>query len=126
MHTGRQDTKSLHRRWHSLAAAVPFGFVLWGAPALAAEGDSGKAILEHNCGRCHAVETEAKSPLKQAPNLFVVLGSYPLERLEVELGEGIGSHHPAMPQIQFTAEETASIYQYLHGEGPDAELRRAK
>jgi hypothetical protein len=72
------------------------------------------------------VAAGAESSLKQAPNLFVVLGSYPVERLEVELGEGIGSRHPAMPQIQFTDEEITSIYHYLHGEGPDAELRRAK
>ena len=48
----------------------------------------------------------------------------PTERLEVELGEGIGSRHREMPQIQFSDEEISSIYHYLHDDAPDAEQRR--
>jgi hypothetical protein len=70
------------------------------------------------------VAAEAESPLKKAPNLWIVLGSYPGERLEEELAEGIGSRHREMPQIQFSAEDIASIYRYLHGQGPDSEYRR--
>lgn len=93
-------------------------------PGLAAESSDGRAILERNCGRCHAVAPEDASPLKDAPNLGIVLGSYPGERLEIELAEGIGSRHRDMPQIQFSAEEITSIYYYLHGKGPDSEYRR--
>ena len=89
------------------------------ACCLAAEASDGKAILERNCGRCHAVIAGAESPLKEAPNLWIVLGSYPGERLEVELSEGKGSRHREMPQIQFSAEEIASIYYYLHGKEGD-------
>jgi len=81
---------------------------------LAAESD-GQAILQKNCGRCHAVTAGATSPLKKAPNLWDTLGSYPADRLDVELAEGVGSHHKTMPQIQFTDEEITAIYYYLHG-----------
>jgi mono/diheme cytochrome c family protein len=94
------------------------------APGLAAEGDEGKALLASNCGRCHAVTAGEASPLKQAPNLFTVLGSYPGERLEFELAEGIGSRHRYMPQIQFSAEDITAIYYYLHGKEPESELGR--
>ena len=67
---------------------------------------------------CHAGDP---SPLKEAPNLAIVLGSYPGERLELGLGEGIGSRHAEMPQIQFSAEEITSIYYYLHGKEPEPE-----
>jgi mono/diheme cytochrome c family protein len=94
------------------------------APAGAAESEDGKAILERNCARCHAVSPGAASPLRGAPNLFTVLGSYPDERLEAELSEGIGSRHPTMPQIQFSIEDITSIYYYLHGEQPETKPRR--
>ncbi len=112
------------RRLGRIAALALVGLASYGRPALAAEGSDGKALLEKNCGRCHAVIAGAESPLKQAPNLWIVLGAYPGERLEAELAEGIGSRHREMPQIQFSAEDIASIYYYLHGKGPDAEYRR--
>jgi mono/diheme cytochrome c family protein len=105
-----------------LIALVPL--VAGASPGRAAEGNDGQALLESNCGRCHAVTAGAASPLKQAPNLYTVLGSYPGERLEFELAEGIGSRHRFMPQIQFSAEDISAIYYYLHGKAPESELRR--
>lgn len=72
--------------------------------------------MEHNCGRCHAVAADAKSPLSKAPNLWGLLRTYPVERLDVELAEGVGSTHPAMPQVQFKDEDITAIYYYLHPE----------
>jgi len=106
------------------AALILVVLACYTRPGLAAEISEGRAILERNCGRCHAVDAGDASPLKEAPNLAIVLRSYPGERLELELGEGIGSRHRDMPQIQFSAEEITSIYYYLHGEGPDSEYRR--
>lgn len=83
-------------------------------PGLAAGSSDGKTLLEKNCGGCHAVVADAASPLKQAPNLWDALRPYPGERLELEMSEGIGSHHPKMPQIQFSSEDIESIYDYLH------------
>jgi mono/diheme cytochrome c family protein len=81
----------------------------------AAESESGQALLERNCGRCHAVTLDTQSALKEAPNLRIVLSSYPTERLEFELGEGIGSRHKDMPQIQFTPEQVRAIVDYVTG-----------
>ena len=114
------------RRYSRLASVSLFALCLAaGVNGALAEGNSeGKVILERNCGRCHAVVPDGMSPLKEAPNLWIVLGSYPAERLEVELGEGIGSRHREMPQIQFSEEDIWSIYRYLHEKNPDAESRR--
>jgi mono/diheme cytochrome c family protein len=84
----------------------------WGSPSRSAESE-GRKLLESRCGRCHAVTAGEKSALPNAPNLRETLGAYGSERLEFELAEGIGSRHPAMPQIQFTADEIASIEAYL-------------
>jgi mono/diheme cytochrome c family protein len=73
----------------------------------------GRILLERNCGRCHAVALDSPSPLAGAPNLRIVLGSYPTERLEFELAEGIGSRHREMPQVQFTLEDIEAIESYL-------------
>lgn len=93
-------------------------------PAFAADAGPGKEILQRNCGRCHAVIAGEASPLPEAPNLYTILSTYPSDRLDVELSEGIGSRHRDMPQIQFSAEEITSIYYYLHDQSPDTEYRR--
>lgn len=96
------------------------------SPATATDAADGKALLEKNCSRCHAVAPGLESALKEAPNLWTVLGYYPTERLELELAEGIGSRHREMPQIQFSDEEIASIYAYLHSDATEAEQRRPR
>jgi cytochrome c len=103
--------------WRAALAAAVLGCCA--GPALAATSE-GEALLQKNCGHCHAVTAGAKSPLKKAPNLWDALGSYPSERLDVELAEGVGSHHKTMPQIQFTDEEITAIYYYLHGDDAGA------
>ncbi len=95
-----------------------------GKPAVADEASDGKAPacteLRQVPRRC----PNAKSPRPQAPNLAIVLQSYPAERLQSELGEGIRPRHPDMPQVRFSPNEIASIYRYLHGKTPDSEYRR--
>lgn len=83
-----------------------------GGPAAFAD-DPGRALLEKRCGRCHGLAAEEKSRLKAAPNLWDTLRAYPTERLDFELAEGIGSRHPAMPQIQFTSDEIVLVKAYL-------------
>jgi cytochrome c len=104
----------MRRSW----CAVPLGFLFFyfPAPSDAAENESGKALLEKNRGRCHALAAGTSSPLKQAPNLWNVLRSYSTERLQFELSEGIGSRHKNMPQIQFSSEEIEKIENYLVSE----------
>ena len=93
-------------------------------PALADQVSEGRALLETSCGRCHAVVPGAESPRRQAPNLTIVLQSYPAERLESELMEGIRPKHPEMPQVRFSPSDIASVYYYLHAKTPESEYRR--
>jgi len=118
--------QSIGWRLHGVVMAIAMGVACHLSPVSATEAAEGKALLEKNCSRCHAVAAGRESPLKEAPNLWIVLGYYPTERLEVELGEGIGSRHREMPQSQFSDEEIASIYRYLHDDTPDAEQRRPR
>ena len=121
MHIRQQ---SIDQRLCGFATTVVVGASCLLSPASATDAADGKALLEKNCSRCHAVAAGLESPLKGAPNLWAVLGYYLTERLELELAEGIGSRHRDMPQIQFSAEEITSIYYYLHSDAPDAEQRR--
>ena len=118
------DHRSIGRQLRGIAVTAVAGLACHISPASAADAADGKALLEKNCSRCHAVAAGLASPLKDAPNLWTVLGYYPSERLEVEMGEGIGSRHREMPQIQFSDDEIASIYAYLHSDAPGAEQRR--
>ena len=118
------DRRSIGERLRVTAATAVVTVVCHLTAASANDAADGKALLEKNCSRCHAVAPGLESPLKGAPNLWTVLGYFPAERLEIELAEGIGSRHRYMPQIQFSDEEIASIYAYLHNDAPDAEQRR--
>ena len=85
------------RMWRCLAL-----FMIWCAGAAHADQASdGKALLERNCGRCHAVVPGADSPRNGAPNLSIVLESYPAERLQSELAEGIAPNIRRCPRCVF-------------------------
>ena len=103
----------MRRSW----CAVPLGFLFFyfPAPSDAAENESGKALLEKNRGRCHALAAGHQSAQAGTEPLDV-LRSYLTERLQFELSEGIGSRHKNMPQIQFSSEEIEKIENYLVSE----------
>jgi mono/diheme cytochrome c family protein len=104
----------MQRLW--LGASLGLLFLCCSIPTDAADNESGKDLLQRNCGRCHALAPGTLSPLKEAPNLWIVLRSYPTERLEFELAEGIGSRHKDMPQIQFSSDDIYKIEGYLSGD----------
>ena len=79
----------------------------------ASKATNGKALLATHCARCHSIDKTGSSPLRNAPPLRYIYRDYPIERLEFELSEGIGSRHPAMPQIQFLTEQIDTIVKYL-------------
>ena len=64
--------------------------------------NSGKTILEQNCGRCHSLATEARARCRRPPPLREVYLKYPIDQLEEGFAEGMGSKHRDMPQIQFS------------------------
>ena len=96
------------------ALALQVFIMAFACPAHSHESE-GQSLLKKRCGRCHAVSAESKSPIGAAPNLWEKLRSYPSERLDFELAEGMGSRHPTMPQVQFTTEEIAAVQSYLAG-----------
>jgi mono/diheme cytochrome c family protein len=73
----------------------------------------GKATLQKECGRCHAVEAAGDSPLKIAPPMRDIYMRYAPRELEQELLEGMVSKHKTMPQIEFSHEDVRAIMAYL-------------
>jgi cytochrome c len=74
----------------------------------------GKAILQKNCSRCHAIEAVGESPLKQAPRMRDIYARFAPRELQAELREGMVSRHRAMPQIEFSNEDADAILAYLY------------
>jgi mono/diheme cytochrome c family protein len=101
------------RRCATLVTIVSFAVMGSARAGELTDENAGRTILDQRCGRCHAVAPGAKSPLNPAPNLWDKLRTYPPERLEAEMSEGMGSRHPTMPQIQFSTEDIAAIQTYL-------------
>jgi len=95
------------------------GFFLCSPATLEAADSSqlsnrGKAILQQNCGRCHAVEAAGDSPLKQAPPMRDIYARFAPRELQAELKQGMVSKHRAMPQIDFSDEDVDAILAYLY------------
>jgi mono/diheme cytochrome c family protein len=74
----------------------------------------GQAILQANCGRCHAIGAVGKSPLESAPPMRVIYPRYNPRELQAELSQGKVSRHREMPQIQFSDEDVYAILTYLY------------
>jgi cytochrome c len=88
------------------------------APTARAENDAdtvakGRAIIEANCARCHAIGKDDTSHHKEAPPFRVVVTRYPPENLAEALAEGIMSGHPDMPEFVFQPPEIEAIVAYL-------------
>ena len=73
----------------------------------------GRALVERNCGMCHAIGPVGDSPNPLAPHFRELHERYPVEDLAEALGEGIIVGHPLMPELRFTAEEVSDIVAYL-------------
>jgi len=74
----------------------------------------GKALLQENCGRCHAVGAVGRSPLKGATPMRNIYAKFAPRELQAELREGVVSRHRAMPQIDFSDEDVDAILAYLY------------
>jgi cytochrome c len=85
----------------------------------------GRAILEKNCHRCHAIGMEDSSHHEEAPPFRVVVTRYPPEDLAEALAEGIVSGHPDMPEFVFQPDEIEAILAYLGTLTPTPEKDKA-
>ena len=75
--------------------------------------DDGRALVEANCARCHAIGKLDASPHPDAPAFRTLSQRYPLEDLEEALAEGISTGHPDMPEFVASPEQIAAIIGYL-------------
>lgn len=88
-------------------------------PAAQASADSpplpkeGRALLETNCARCHAVGLDGESTMPKAPRMRDIARKYRPENLAESLAEGIVTGHADMPQFVFEPTEIHAIIVYL-------------
>ena len=73
----------------------------------------GHAIVQRNCGVCHAVGERGTSPNPQAPLFRELHRRYEVDMLAEALAEGILTGHPAMPQFEFPPRQINDIIAYL-------------
>ncbi|WP_348533035.1 cytochrome c [Hyphomicrobium sp. NDB2Meth4] len=76
--------------------------------------DQGRALLEANCARCHAIGVEGESKHKEAPPFRDVVMRYPPDNLAEALAEGLISGHPDMPEFVFEPDQVEAIVAYLN------------
>ena len=98
--------------WAIVLLAVALALVA--ATAAAAQSVAkGRAIVERNCGMCHAVGTTGDSPRPPAPRFRELHLRYPIDDLAEGLAEGLRSGHPMMPEFRFSPSEVSEIIAYL-------------
>ncbi len=84
------------------------------APAqMSEDAKAGRDIAQRFCARCHAIDTEGKSPHESAPPFRQIAAKGNIESLEEALGEGIVVGHPDMPQFQFSPGNVGALVAYL-------------
>ena len=92
-------------------AAVLLGSVV---PALADSlAEHGKALVEFNCARCHAIGKTDKSSHPDAPAFRTLSKRYPITDLEEALAEGISTGHPDMPEWVASPDQIEAIIAYI-------------
>ncbi len=93
---------------------VAFLIVLGAGQACAQDpADRGRALLQDNCARCHAIGKIDVSPLKGAPPFRIIGQSYELDKFARYLRRGIVSAHPDMPEVHFGDDDAAAVIAYL-------------
>jgi cytochrome c len=73
----------------------------------------GKALVETNCARCHAIGMTGESPHPDAPPFRLLSQRYPIEELAEALAEGISTGHPDMPEFVATPGQIDAIIAYI-------------
>ncbi|RLP23104.1 cytochrome c [Mesorhizobium sp. YM1C-6-2] len=73
----------------------------------------GKALVELNCARCHAIDRTSKSDHADAPPFRTLSQRYPIDALEEAFAEGISTGHPDMPEFVATPGQIGAILDYI-------------
>lgn len=102
-----------------------FVMALWaGGQAQAADrAAEGRALVERNCARCHAIGRMDESPNDEAPPFRRLHERYPIESLAEAFAEGIVVGHKDMPAFEFSPQEIDALVAYINSLG---ERRKAR
>ncbi|HEX2019268.1 MAG TPA: cytochrome c [Aurantimonas sp.] len=94
----------------ALATAMLTTSAAAGTAEMLAEG---RALLEANCSRCHAIDGSDDSQHPEAPPFRTLSRQYPVSSLQEALAEGIVTGHPDMPEFSAEPAQIAAIIAYL-------------
>ncbi|WP_108882251.1 c-type cytochrome [Anderseniella sp. Alg231-50] len=75
----------------------------------------GKAFVQSNCARCHAVGLNDDSHMPEAPAFRTLHNRYPIDSLAEAFAEGIVTGHPAMPQFELSIDTINDMLAYMKG-----------
>ena len=108
----------IQTRLRSLAALAACTLVLTlsGSPAHSQSyGDAakGKAFVESNCARCHAIGLNDDSHMPEAPAFRTLHTRYPIDSLAESFAEGIVTGHPAMPEFELSIDTINDMLAYM-------------
>ena len=109
------QTKTTLSSSFTLAASLVL-LALHGSPASAQSyGDvaKGKAFIEQNCARCHAIGLNDDSHMPEAPAFRTLHNRYPIDSLAEAFAEGIVVGHPAMPQFELGIDTINDMLAYM-------------
>lgn len=103
------------RRKSRLQAAGSLLLLILASPAVADDPvlTRGKALVEANCSRCHAVGRNDASAHPDAPPFRTLSARYPIDALEEAFAEGIYVGHPDMPEFTAEPHQIAAIIAYI-------------
>ncbi len=73
----------------------------------------GQALVQRNCGMCHATGRTGDSPFHPAPPFRDLNRRYKIDDLAEALAEGLITGHPAMPEFRFSPAEVNDIIRYM-------------
>ena len=73
----------------------------------------GKALVETNCARCHAIGATDTSNHPDAPAFRTLSQRYPIDALAEALAEGISTGHPDMPEFVASPQQIDAILAYV-------------
>lgn len=78
---------------------------------------AGEALVQKNCGWCHATGRTGASPNAKAPPFREIQGRHPLLALREPLSRGIAAPHDQMPKFEFSQREVDQIVAYINSLG---------
>ena len=97
--------------------SIPIASAICAATVVSAYADSlvaqGKALVETNCARCHAIGATDTSSHPDAPAFRTLSQRYPVDQLAEALAEGISTGHPDMPEFVASPQQIDAILAYI-------------